>query len=153
MRRSKADIVLLMLVFFSCVREPASTVFQPSFDAAQRLARQRYGGDLIVLISDGSAACRRVRTEIFGATQFGQFISTNFAAVEVPAGSDVAREIQTRYQAADSGPQIIVASDRLKNLRIHVVRFDRVNRPRLLKRLEAIKHSKTIEDYLQSAGR
>lgn len=107
---------------------------------------------MIVFVSDGSPVCRRVRAQLFEARPVGEFIATNFAAVEVPAGTDAAREVLTRYHAPYSRPQIIIASDRLDNLRIHVMRLDRVNERRFLEQLRAIKKAKTIEDFRRSVG-
>jgi hypothetical protein len=139
--------LFLTLLFHCCGREPAPTVFQPTLNAAEQVARQRYGGDLIVFISDSSAVCRRTRSQVFGPTPLGRFIAANFAAVEVPAGSTTAREILTRYHAPDRQPQIIVAADRLNNLRIHVVGLERLKEQRFLSQLQAIKQAKTIDDF------
>lgn len=97
------------------------------------MAKQRFGGDLIIFVSDGSPVCRQAREQVFGATPLGQFIAANFAAVEVPARS------------ADR-PRIIVASDRLEHLRLNIVRLDRINQPKLLQQLKAVKAAKTTAD-------
>lgn len=111
------------------------------------MAQQRYAGDLVVFVSDGSSTCRKAREEVFGATPLGQFLGANFAAVEVPAGSAAAREVQARYHVPDERPRIIVASDRLDHLRLQIVRIDSINEPKLLRQLKAIKASKTIADF------
>jgi hypothetical protein len=111
------------------------------------VARQRYAGDLVVFVSDGSSTCRLAREQVFGATPLGRFLGANFAAVEVPAGSAAAREVRARYHVPDDRPRIIVASDRLEHLRLHIVRLDPINQPKLLRQLKAIKASKTISDY------
>ena len=153
MKRSNAGAMLSILLLFSCAREPVSPVFQPTLHAADLVARQRYGGDLIVFVSDGSHVCRRVRNQLFGASPVGEFIAMNFAAVEVPVGTDVAREVLTRYHAPYSRPQIIIASDRLNNLRIHVMRLDEVTQRSFLEQLRTIKKAKTIEDFRRSVRR
>ena len=142
--------MLSILLLFSCAREPVPPVFQPTLQAGDLVARQRYGGDMIVFVSDGSAECRRVQNQLFGARPISEFIAMNFAAVEVPAGTDVAREVLTRYHAPDSRPQIIIASERLDNLRIHIRRLDRVNERSFLQQLQALKKAKTIEDFRRS---
>jgi hypothetical protein len=152
MTRSNFGAMLSILLLFSCGREPVSPVFQPALHAGDLVARQRYGGDMIVFVSDESPVCRRVRNHLFGARAVGEFIAMNFAAVEVPAGTDVAREVLTRYHAPDGRPQIIIASPRLDNLRIHVMRLDRVDERSFLEQLRAIKKAKTIDDF-QSARR
>ncbi len=127
--------------------------FQPTLQAADLAARQRYGGDIIVFVADDSTPCRRVRDQLFRSKAVSDFIARNFAAVEVPLGSATAREVLTRYHAPSSRPQIIVASQRLENLRIHVMRLDRVDERRFLGQLQAIKKAKTIEELRRSMGR
>lgn len=97
------------------------------------MAKQRFGGDLIVFVSDGSPVCRQAREQVFGATPLGQFIAANFAAVEVRAGS------------ADR-PRIVITADRLEHLRLNIVRLDRINQPKLLRQLKAIKAAKTAAE-------
>ena len=150
MRRLRAAIAATLFLtpfFVSCGREPATPPFQPTLADGSRVARQRFGGDLIVFVSDGSSVCQRARSQVFGTTSLGQYVASHFAAVEVPAGSDAAREALTRYQAHDSRPRIIVVSDRLNHLTLHVVRLDRIDEQRLLHQLQAIKAAGTIDDY------
>lgn len=137
---------MALIVLASCARQPAPGALQPSLDAATAVARQRYGGDLVVFVSDGSEACRQAREQVFGATPLGHFLAANFAAVEVQAGS-AAREVRARYHVPDDRPRIIVASDRLSHLRLHIVHVERIDERRLLGQLKAIKAAKTIADY------
>ncbi|HEY6141292.1 MAG TPA: hypothetical protein VI670_26350 [Thermoanaerobaculia bacterium] len=122
-------------------------MFQPTLAAATAVAQQRYGGDLVVFLSDGSPACRQAREQVFGATPLGQFLAANFAAVEVAAGSADAAAVRARYHVPDERPRIIIASDRLEHLRLHIVRIDRIKEANVLRQLKAIKASKTIAEY------
>lgn len=147
--RRLPNSVIALIVLASCARKPAPApaALQPSLEAATAVAQQRYAGDLVVFLSDGSEACRQARSQVFGATPLGQFLTANFAAVEVPAGSAAAREVRARYHVPDDRPRIIVASDRLSHLRLHIVHLDPINEGRLLGQLKAIKAAKTIADY------
>lgn len=114
------------------------------------MAQQRYAGDLVVFIADDTRTSRQAREQVFGATPLGQFLTANFAAVEVPAGSAGsadAREVRARYHVPDDRPRIIVASDRLEHLRLHLVRLDHINELNVLRQLKAIKAAKTIADF------
>ena len=140
MRRLQSAIVgTLVLTFLACGREPAPALFQPTLEAATNVARQRYNGDLIVFVSDGSSVCRHAEEQVFRTAPLAPYIATHFAAVEVPAGSN--------------RPQILITSDRLNHFRLHIVRLDRINPASLLRQLQTIKESKTIDDYRSRAGR
>jgi hypothetical protein len=129
-------------------RQPAAPgVFQPTLAAATAVAQQRYGGDLVVFLSDTSPTCAQVREQVFGATPLGRYVAANFAAVEVPIGSAAARAVRTQYHVSDERPRIIIASDRLEHLRMHIVRLDHIKEANVLRQLKAIKASKTIADY------
>lgn len=146
--------LLLALLVVACRREPATfVVFEPTLDAADRVARQRHGGDLVVFVCNDSAPCRRVRSQLFGPTQVGRFIAANFAAVELPAESAAAQQALTRLHSPVHSPQIIIASDRLKDLRIYALRLERIREPRFLRQLQAIKKATTIEDYRRITAR
>lgn len=153
--------LLPVLLVCACGREPARkpapepppvVVFQPTLDAAERVARQHYDGDLVVFVCDGSLLCARTRGKVFGPTELGRFIAANFAATEVTAGSSAAQEALTRFHSPAHQPQIIFVSDRLKNLRIYTLRLDRIKEPRLLKQLQGLKQAKTIEEYRRITG-
>ncbi len=146
MRTSNIGTLFLTLLAVACVREPASTLFQPTVEAAYQVARQRHGGDIIVFVSDESSVCRNVRRQIIGSPPVAQFIAANFAAVEVPVGSDAARNVLARYRGQDR-PQIIIASERLNNLHIHVLRLERLKAERFLEQLRGVKQAKTIDEY------
>ena len=111
------------------------------------MAQQRYAGDLVVFLSDGSPTCGQVREQVFGATPLGQYLAANFAAVEVPTGSAAARAVRAQYHVPDERPRIIIASDRLEHLRLHIVRLDHIKEANVLRQLKAIKAAKTIADY------
>jgi hypothetical protein len=147
LRRLPNSVAVALVVLWSCSRQPAPGVFQPTLAAAGAEARQRYAGDLVVFVSNGSPACRQAREQVFGATPLGQFLTANFAAVEVPAGSAATSEVRARYHVADDRPRIIVASDRLEHLRLHIVRLDHINQANVLRQLKAIKAAKTIADF------
>ena len=147
MRRLRAAVAVLAAAAACARHQPAPGIFQPTLAAATALAQQRYAGDLVVFISDGSPACRQAREQVFGATPLGRFLGANFAAVEVPAGSAPAREVRARYRVRDDRPRIIIASDRLDHLRLHIVRLDHINQPKLLQQLQAIKAAKSIADF------
>ena len=145
--RAVLGTIVLALVIVSCGRRAASPPFQPTVEAAVAVARQRYGGDLIVFVCDRSPMCRETRREVFGATPTGRFVTANFAAVQLRAGSDAARAVLAQYQAPSDRPQIIVVSERLNNLRVHVLRLERIKEQNLLEKLQAVKRARTIEEY------
>jgi hypothetical protein len=145
--RAALGTIILTLVIVSCGREAASTPFQPTLEAAVAVARQRHGGDLIVFVCDRSPMCRETRREVFGATPTGRFVAANFAAVQLRAGSDDARAALVQYTAPSDRPQLIVVSERLNNLRVHVLRLERIKEQRLLEKLQAVKRARTFEEY------
>jgi hypothetical protein len=51
-----------LVLLGACARKPpAPAVFQPTLAAATAVAQQRYAGDLVVFLSDGSPSCRQAR--------------------------------------------------------------------------------------------
>lgn len=151
MRKSTAGTALLLLLAVSCARESASP-FQPTLEAARRVAREHHDGDVVVFVSDASASSRDVRARVFGPTPVGQFIAAHFASVEVALGSDAAREVLERYRAPRHQAQIIIASERLHNLRIHVLRLHDIREQRLLAQLRRVKEARTIDEYRRGTG-
>jgi hypothetical protein len=145
--RAALGTICLTLAIVSCGRGAASTPFQPTLEEAIAVARQRHAGDLLVFVCDRSDMCHETRREVFGATPTGRFVAANFAAVHLRSGSDAAQAALVRYQAPSSGPQIIVVSERLNNLRVHVLRLERIREQRLLEKLQAVKRARTFEEY------
>ena len=72
------------------------------------------------------------------------------ASAQGTAQTDAGRRLRGPRASASDRPRIIIAFNRLEHLRLNIVRLDRINEPKLLQQLKAIKAAKTAAEVHQA---